>query len=147
MNKEKMITEPSPGSLVYMEQCRELKKIEIDLIEYLARKAKYPLVKNWYNKYKALPMNDGGMGSIILIPDNLPQQDRFFNAQISDCLLKDIDNMDILISLNIDQNDFLFELDIWKCDYSPVKEITGIEDLRKMEIMGFDTRGLSPCVQ
>lgn len=115
-----------------MEQSRDFKKIEIDLIGYLARKAKYLLDKHWYNDYKALPMNDGGMGSILLIPKNLPQKERFFKAQISDCLLKDIDNMDVLISLNIDQNDFLFELDIWKCDYSPVKEIMGVKDLSKM---------------
>ena len=44
--------------------------------------------------------------------------------------------MDILISLNIDQYDFLFELDIWKCDFSPVKEITGIEDLWKLDHEG-----------
>ena len=119
-----------------MEQSRELKRIEIDLIEYLAGKAKYPLDKNWHNDYKALPMSDGGMGSILLIPKHLLQQDRVFHAQISDCILKDIDNMDILISLNIDQYDFLFELDIWKCDFSPVKEITGIEDLWKLDHEG-----------
>ena len=113
-----------------MKQSRELNKVEIDLIEYLARKAKYPLKKNWYTEYKAFPMNDGGMGSLLLIPKNLPQHDRVFNTQISDCLLKDIDNMDILISLIIDQYDFLFELDVWKCDFSPVKEITGLQSIQ-----------------
>ncbi len=103
-----------------MIQCRKLKEEEIDLIEFLAGKAKYPLCRNWHNEYKASPMNDGGMGSILLIPDNLSQQDRVFKAQISECVLKDTDDMDVIISLNIDQNDSLFELDVWKCDFSPV---------------------------
>lgn len=103
-----------------MIQCRKLKEGEINLIEYLAEKAKYPLSKNWYDEFMASPMDDGGMGSIILIPDNLSPQKRIFKAQISDCIIKDSDNKDILISLNIDQNDNLFELDIWKCDFSPV---------------------------
>ena len=51
-----------------MEQRRELKSGEIDLIEYLAKKAEYPLNKFWHCYYKASPMNDGGMGSILLIP-------------------------------------------------------------------------------
>jgi hypothetical protein len=39
-----------------MEQRRELKSGEIDLIEYLAKKAEYPLNKFWHCYYKASPM-------------------------------------------------------------------------------------------
>ena len=125
--------------VTFMNQRRELNKEEIILVEYLAGKAKYQLEKNWYNGYKALTMNDGGMGSILLIPDNLPQQERVFKAQIADCVLKDVDNMDIIVSLNIDQNDYLFELDIWKCDYTSVKKIVGLQDL-------YEKRDVPPCV-
>ena len=110
-----------------MEQSRELNSEEIDLISYLAAKAGYPLSKDWYNEYKALPMDDGGMGSILLVPQNIQQQNRLFKAQISDCFLHDIDGVTIIVSLNIDQYDLLFELDIWKVDYSPVKKITFVQ--------------------
>ena len=113
-----------------MKQSRALNKEEIDLIEYLARKAKYPLSKYWYNEFKASPMDDGGMGSILLIPNKLLQHPRMFKAQISDCLLKDTDGIAILISLNIDQNNCLFELDIWKSDYSSVTKICGLQELQ-----------------
>jgi hypothetical protein len=106
-----------------MRHGRKLNKEEIDLIEYLAGKANYQLGKKWYDEYKAFPMDDGGMGSILLVVDHLPKQERFFKAQIADCILHDVDDVAIIISLNIDQNDFLFELDVWKVDYSPVKEI------------------------
>ena len=109
-----------------MEQRRELKSGEIDLIEYLAKKAEYPLNKFWHCYYKASPMNDGGMGSILLIPDGHSCKERMFKVQISECTLKDTDGTDIIISLNIDQDDYLFELDIWKCDFTPV--ISKIED-------------------
>ena len=39
-----------------MEQRRELKSGEIDLIEYLAKEAEYPLNKFWHCYYKASPM-------------------------------------------------------------------------------------------
>ena len=33
-------------------------------------------------------MNDGGMGSILLIPDGHSCKERMFKAQISECTLK-----------------------------------------------------------
>ena len=114
-------------ALLYMRHGRKLNKEEIDLIEYLAGKANYQLERKWYDEYQAFPMDDGGMGSILLVEDHLPKQERFFKAQIADCILHDVDNVAIIISLNIDQNDFLFELDIWKVDYSPVKKISRLE--------------------
>ena len=124
-----------------MKQGRKLYKEEIDLIEYLAVKANYQLEKYWYDEYQAFPMDDGGMGSILLVADNLSNQERFFKAQIADCILHDVDDVAIIISLNIDQNDCLFELDVWKVDYSPVKKIMGFQELLKNPIIeGSDSR-------
>lgn len=119
-----------------MEQSRELSREEIKMIEYLAGKADYTLCENWYAEYKAIPMNDGGMGSILLVPDSLPQQDRVFKAQIADCIAKDVDDMTVVVSLNVDQNNFMFELDIWKCDFSPVIGKLEMTDQEVTEIMG-----------
>ena len=71
-----------------MEQRRELKSGEIDLIEYLAKKAEYPLNKFWHCYYKASPMNDGGMGNILLIPNGHSRKERMFKAKISEYTLK-----------------------------------------------------------
>ena len=61
-----------------------------------------------------------GMGSLLLIPQGQSNTKRLFKAQISEALFKDIDDVDVLISLNIDQNDLLYELDIWKMNYGPL---------------------------
>ena len=103
-----------------MEQSRNLKKNEIEIIEYLANVAQYPLVNDWYNYYQATPMDDGGMGSLLLTPVNVSSKEREFQSQIADCIIEDTDGMDVIISLNIDQNRNLFELDVWKCDFSPL---------------------------
>ena len=103
-----------------MKQSRTLQKEEIEIIEYLAGIAQYPLSLNWYNDYTATPMDDGGMGSILLTPAKPLLNPRKFKERISDCIIEDTDGMSIIVSLNIDQDDYLFELDVWKCDFSPV---------------------------
>ncbi|MDR0697788.1 MAG: hypothetical protein LBG28_01000, partial [Tannerella sp.] len=65
------------------------------------------------------PMNDGGMGSILIINKN-DESDRIFGEQIGECCFVDEDGIDVVVSLNIDNKGNLFELDIWKTNFSPL---------------------------
>lgn len=64
-------------------------------------------------------MNDGGMGSLLLLPHGT-KRDRQFGRQACDHQFKDADGVDVIATLNVDMNEELFELDMWKMDYSPV---------------------------
>ena len=89
---------------------------EILIISFLATKANYSH-NNWEKGLKVVEMNDGGMGSLLLMPAGQVNTKRLFKAQISDVIFKDLDGIDVIVSLNIDQDDFLYELDVWKVNY------------------------------
>ncbi len=62
-------------------------------------------------------MNDGEMGSLILYPNGITEVNRIFGNQISDYQFKDYDGVDVVVSLIIDTNGNLFELDMWKTNF------------------------------
>jgi hypothetical protein len=77
---------------------------------------------NWDMDLKVANMDDG-MGSLLLIPKGQNNKNRLFKKQISDVIFKDIDNIDVIVSLYTDQDGFLFELDVWKVNFEPVIEL------------------------
>lgn len=97
---------------------------EMRLINYLVKKSAIQLSENWANLLMVRSMDDGNMGSLFLCDDNNFQKtNRKFSKQISDCSFIDSDGIMVVASLYVDQHDQLFELDIWKTDYSPLIEI------------------------
>lgn len=102
----------------YMQSSRVPTLEETKVIELLVAKANYKKM-DWKKELKVVDIPDG-MGSLLLIPQGQSNTKRLFKAQISEALFKDIDDVDVLISLNIDQNDLLYELDIWKMNYGPL---------------------------
>ena len=71
-------------------------------------------------------MNDGKMGSLYLFPNGEVKENRILGKQISEFQFKDLDDIDAIASLNIDQNGELFELDIWKTDFSQLIKLPTI---------------------
>ncbi len=67
-------------------------------------------------------MNDGGMGSLRLLPSNVNKENRLFGKQISEYKFLDSDDIEVIASLYLDQNNELFEIDVWKVDFSSVKQ-------------------------
>ncbi|MGV8858746.1 DUF6984 family protein [Rhodoglobus sp.] len=65
-------------------------------------------------------MNDGGMGSLAIGP---PSLERRFEDQVAEVTFFDVDGMWVSATLNVDQFDELFELDVFKGDFSPLREI------------------------
>lgn len=63
------------------------------------------------------------MGSLSLLPKGISEDDRLFGQQISEYMFKDEDRIDVIALLNVDKNGNLFELDMWKTDFSPLIKI------------------------
>lgn len=110
----------------YMELNREISKDELNLLDFLVRKSGVLFDSDWKNNLKVCPMNDGGMGSLKLIPDGA-KLNRKFGKQIAELQYKDKDGIDVLVSLNIDSEGKLFELDFWKMNYEKLLTLPNIE--------------------
>jgi hypothetical protein len=71
-------------------------------------------------------MNDGGMGSLLFVG----APDRRFGRCIGEAEFDDADGVRVSVALNLDQRDELFELDLWKVDFSPLQRIAALRDVR-----------------
>lgn len=72
-------------------------------------------------------MNDGGMGSLKF--DSSGGENRRLGNCISRAEFKDKDGVDVSAALNIDQYGNLYELDVWKVDFSPLQRWPSTEDI------------------
>jgi hypothetical protein len=63
-------------------------------------------------------MTDGGMGSLLLLLPESAAESRRFGGSVAELHFKDDDGVDVIASLNVDQNKVPFELDVWKTDFS-----------------------------
>ena len=104
-------------------QNRKATQSEERLLEFLINRASTKVPNDWKEKLIVYPMDDGEMGSLYLSLSTEMVTKRLFGEQISECHFLDRDGIDVIASLNVDKNGNLFELDIWKTDYSPLIKI------------------------
>ncbi len=64
---------------------------------------------------KVKDMNDGGMGSLLFASS---KKDRRLGDVIARIQYQDEDGVTVLVSLNLDKEGELYELDSWKVDFS-----------------------------
>jgi hypothetical protein len=69
-----------------------------------------------------LEMSDGGMGSLTLVPEGVGQSNRRFGCQVVQGEFLDVDGVPVSVAVNLDEDGRLFELDVWKADFSPIRE-------------------------
>ncbi|WP_052690607.1 DUF6984 family protein [Pseudarthrobacter chlorophenolicus] len=69
---------------------------------------------------RAFDMDDGGMGSLLF---ETTKPDRFFGRTLSEGWFKDADGYLVMLYLNLDKEDEIFELDSWKVDFSPRRRL------------------------
>ena len=100
---------------------RKPKLQELKLIELLVEKASINLSSNWKDELTVQNMDDGQMGSLRLYPNRDIIKKRFFEKCVSEYQFNDIDGILVIASLYIDNENKLFELDIWKTNYEPLK--------------------------
>lgn len=72
-------------------------------------------------------MDDGGMGSIRFVRQPLDKPR--FATQIREATFADMDGVPVSITINVDQDGYPFELDVWKADYSPLKRFPTPRDV------------------
>jgi hypothetical protein len=60
-------------------------------------------------------MDDGGMGSLAFAPLG-----RRLGGTVSECQFTDADGVLVCAALNLDENGFPLELDMWKVDFEPL---------------------------
>jgi hypothetical protein len=112
-----------------MELNRKPKREEVELIDFLIKKSLKKISSDWKEKITVQPMNDGRMGSLVICTNDKKEQDQRFGEQISEYHFTDKDGIDVIVSLNVDNNGNLFELDIWKTDFTPLIEFPKVIDI------------------
>jgi hypothetical protein len=96
---------------------------EARLIGALARLAGLRLEDGWMDGLRVRAMDDGGMGSLRFDPPRAGPDDRRFGAQVAEIQFADADGVEVLASLNADQDGAPYELDVWKTDFNPLIRI------------------------
>ena len=59
--------------------------------------------------------NDGGMGGLVFLSKN---KDRHLGKDIASCEFDDQDGVKVIATLSVDNFGDLYELDVWKTDFS-----------------------------
>lgn len=99
---------------------RKMTPREIGLVEaLLADHPDHALSREQLRALDVEEMNDGGMGSLRFLssrPTHMAQQ-------LSEVTFHDTDGVWVSATLNLDPEGLLFELDIFKGDFSPLIEI------------------------
>ncbi len=98
-------------------QARHLKPDEIALIvAMLASKREEQALRKELTEALVEEMKDGGMGSLKFIGS----AERKFGQQLAESEFQDVDGVALSISINVDQWGALFEMDVWKVDFTPL---------------------------
>jgi hypothetical protein len=106
-----------------MSSLRKISNQELRVLKVLVSRAKNLILEsNWQDHLLVESMDDGGMGSLKLVPSNASPY-RKFGGAVSNLEFDDADGVKVLVALNIDQNGHLYEIDIWKTDHSPLIRI------------------------
>lgn len=65
-------------------------------------------------------MNDGGMGGLRFCASDA--RSRRLGEQLVEREFVDSDGIPIMVAINLDEHGDLYELDMWKVDFSPLKQ-------------------------
>lgn len=76
-------------------------------------------------------MNDGGMGSIEFLPDSVKSRSSGIVSILVEAQYMDEDGVPVLITIYLDQQGRLHEVDFWKVDFSPLKRFPKPDQLRQ----------------
>jgi hypothetical protein len=97
---------------------RPLTQPEHQLVEFLLRLTELKDVHD-LNNALVQEMNDGGMGSLQLGES----REGRLGHMVAEAQFTDGDGLPVFASLVLDQSGSLYELDLWKVDFSPLKRI------------------------
>lgn len=104
----------------------ETEKLVINAL-LLSAEEKFQRFSSQLENIRVEEMNDGEMGSLKFLSSH--EGNRSLEATIAEAQFKDSDGILVTVTLNIDDNNDLYELDVWKVDYSKLIEWPSKEDL------------------
>jgi hypothetical protein len=108
-----------------MTDARPLRQEELEVIQAMLQASPHQPKPQIDPNAIVSQMDDGGTGSIRFVyPD--PQS---LGSAVSEAQYMDIDGVLVSINLNVDKSGRLFELDLWKVDFSPLKRYPQPGDL------------------
>lgn len=112
-------------------QFRKPTSDERRLLSALIKRASFlTLSPDWMDQLEVADMSDEGMGSLRLKLTEYRDAPKVFSRKVSELQFADLDGVIVLASLNVDPTDRLFELDVWKSDFSPLVRVPAyIEDV------------------
>ena len=100
-----------------MQQIRKPSKLEKSVIAFLLNRGKVKLPEHLVDDLLVSSMKDGNMGSLYLFPLGTIGKIRTFGSCISEWEFTGDDGIKVLVSLYLDTEGKLFELDVWKTDF------------------------------
>jgi hypothetical protein len=109
-----------------MSAWRKLRKEELDLITAMARHSRKS--NEVLSERLVEDMKDGGMGSVRFKDSD--NRERRLGKKIAEAEFRDQDGIPVSAVLNLDDKGQLFELDMWKVDFSALKRYPRPEELR-----------------
>ena len=77
----------------------------------------------WTETALVRSMDDGGMGSLRITLPGSPAGGQTFGECVAEYRFQDADGVEVLATLNVDQQGIPFELDVWKVDFTPVRRL------------------------
>jgi hypothetical protein len=103
------------------QQIRNINQIEKQIVNYLVGKADIDFPDERYEKMLVRKMDDGGMGSFSIFPEASDVGvKRKFGKEASEFEFVDDDGVLVIVSLYLDEEGKLLEVDVWKTNFNPV---------------------------
>ncbi len=103
-------------------ECRSPREDELKLIDFLVEKSGQEELAAQLDGIVVEPMNDGGMGGLVLMPKCVSKnyKERQFGSSVSEHIFDDSDGIAVIATLYLDSDGCLYELDMWKVNYSKI---------------------------
>jgi hypothetical protein len=111
--------------LTESKKSRTLTRREKELVELLVASAESFCLTRELERLEVEPMSDGEMGSLYFVHPEKGRRERRFGRSIAQTEFTDDDGVVVSATLNVDEDGDLFELDVWKADFSPVTCLRG----------------------
>ena len=110
-----------------MESTRKPTAEEETFLGFLIKNATVKFSSDWKEGLLVKSMTEDAMGSLYLFPKGITSEDRAFGDEVSEYIFKDEDRREVIATLTIDDQGNLFELDIWKTDFSALIKFPAVK--------------------
>lgn len=90
------------------------------LVALIERTVHPELFMELLNSIVVEDMSDGGMGSLQIFVESAPKVSRKMKSQASELQFIDADGVVVIASLNVSEDGYPFEVDIWKTTFDPL---------------------------